>query len=110
MQRFLIQSSNFALLALLLIGVPAVAHAQMGDWQISPVSTLHRLIFFGLLIGGVGNGVAAGCLIKSRKERNLCWEWAVVFGGLLAMQFAFAHGYLNFEWLKQTLRWLQKHF
>jgi hypothetical protein len=110
MQRFFIQCANFALLALLLIGVPAVAHAQMGDWQISPAATLHKLIFGGLLIAAAGNGAAAGFLIKSRKERILCWEWAVVFGGLLAVQFAFTHGYLNFEWLKQALQWLQKHF
>ena len=69
MQRFFIQGANFALLALLLIGVPAVAHAQMGDWQITPASTLHRLIFGGLLIALVGNGAAAAFLIKSRKER-----------------------------------------
>jgi hypothetical protein len=110
MQRFLIQSANFALLVLLLIGVPAVAHAQMGDWQISPAATLHKLIFAGLLLAALGNGVAAGCLIKSRKERNLCREWAVVFGGLLAVQFAFTHGYLNFGWLKQALQWVQNHF
>jgi hypothetical protein len=109
MQRFLIQCANFALLALLLIGVPAVAHAQMGDLQISPASTLHKLIFGGLLIAVVGNA-AAGFLLKSRKERILCWEWAVVFGGLLAVQFAFTHGYFNFEWLKHALLWLQKHF
>jgi hypothetical protein len=109
MQRFLIQCANFALLVLLLIGVPAVAHAQMGDWQISPASTLHNLIFGGLLIATVGNAVAASFMIKSRKERVLCWEWAVVFGGLLAAQFAFAHGYFNFEWLKHALLWMQKH-
>ena len=110
MQRFLIQCANFALLVLLLIGVPAVAHAQMGDWQITPASTLHRLILGGLLIALVGNGAAAVFLIKSRKERILCWEWAAVFGGLLAVQFAFTHGCLNFEWLKHALQWLQKHF
>ena len=110
MQRFLIQCANFALLALLLIGVPAVAHAQMGDWQITPAATLHRLIFGGLLIALVGNGAAAAFLIKSRKERILCWEWAAVFGGLLAVQFAFTHGYFNFAWLKQALQWVQKHF
>ena len=110
MQRFFIQGANFALLVLLLIGVPAVAHAQMGDWQITPASTLHRLIFGGLLIALVGNGAAAAFLIKSRKERILCWEWAAVFGGLLGIQFAFTHGYFNFAWLKQALQWVQKHF
>ena len=110
MQRFLIQCANFALLVLLFIGVPAVAHAQMGGWEVTPVSTLHKLIFGGLLIAIVGNGIAAGFLIKSRKERVLCWEWTAVFGGLLAVQIAFIHGYLNFEWLKHALLWTQKHF
>ena len=110
MQRFLIQCANFALLVLLFIGVPAVAHARMGDWEVTPVSTLHKLIFGGLLIAIVGNGIAAGFLIKSRKERILCWEWAAVFGGLLAVQVAFIQGYLNFEWLKHALQWMQKHF
>jgi hypothetical protein len=109
MQRFLIQCANFALLVLLFIGVPAVAHAQMGDWEVTPVSTLHKLIFGGLLIAIMGNGIAAGFLIKSGKERILCWEWTAVFGGLLAVQIALIHGYLNFEWLKHALQWLQKH-
>jgi hypothetical protein len=110
MQRFLIQCANFALLALLLIGFPAAAHAQFGDWQISPAATMHRLIFWGLLIAAAGNGGAALFLIKGRKERILCWEWALVFGGLLAVQFAFTHGNFNFEWLKHALQWLRKHF
>jgi hypothetical protein len=110
MQRFLIQCANFALLVLLFIGVPAVAHAQMGDWQVTPASTLHQLIFWGLLVAVAANGIAAGFLIKGRKERVLCWEWAVVFAGLLAVQFAFTRGYLNFDWLKHALQWMQKHF
>ena len=110
MQRFLVQCANFAVLTLLLIGVPAVAHAQMGDWEITPASTLHKLIFVGLLVAAVGNGIVASLLVRSRKERILCWEWATVFSGLLVVQFAFSHGYLNFEWLKHTLQWMQKHF
>jgi hypothetical protein len=39
----------------------------------------------------------------------LCWEWAAVFGALLGVEFAFVQGWLNFNWLKQTLLWLQKH-
>ena len=110
MQRFLIQCAHFVLLVLLLIGLPAAVHAQMGDWQITPATSMHRLMFGGLLIAAAGNGAAAAFLIKSRKEKILCWEWAAVFGGLLAVQFAFSRGYLNFEWLKQALQWMRKHF
>ncbi len=109
MQRILIQAVNFFLLMVLFVGVPAVAHAQFGDWQITPATTIHHLIFAGLLIAAAGNVLSAWLLIKSKKERILCWEWAVVFGGLLAVQFAFIQGYLNFDWLKQALQWLQKH-
>ena len=110
MRRFFITSANCALLVLLLIGLPAAAHAQMGDWQITAATTLHRLMFVGLLIAAAGNGAAAAFLIKSRKEKILCWEWAAVFGGLLAVQFAFSRGHLNFEWLNQALQWMRKHF
>ena len=38
------------------------------------------------------------------------WSWSfVVFAVLLLVQFACQRGYINFEWLKQTLLWLQKH-
>jgi len=37
-------------------------------------------------------------------------EWTIIFGGLWLAWFAFARGWINFEWLKQTLLWLQKRF
>jgi hypothetical protein len=40
----------------------------------------------------------------------LCWEWTAVFIGLLFVQYAYLRGYFNFNWLKQTLLWFQKHF
>jgi hypothetical protein len=40
----------------------------------------------------------------------LCWEWAAVFGGLLLACHGYLRGYFNFNWLKQALLWLQKHF
>ena len=110
MQRFFILCANFVLLALLLVGLPAAARAQMGDWQVTTASTLHRLIFAGLLIAAAGNATAAAFLIKSRQERILCWEWTAIFGGLLVVQFAFSHGHLSFAWLKRVLLWMQKRF
>jgi hypothetical protein len=32
----------------------------------------------------------------------------IPFGGLLGVECAMAHGYLNFHWLKQMLLWLQQ--
>jgi hypothetical protein len=110
MQRFLIQSVNFVLLAIIFFGLPAVTGAQLGHWQISAAPQVQRLMFWGLALAAAGNAVAALGLIKSRKERKLCWEWAAVFIGLLLVQYAYLHGYFNFNWLKQALLWLQKHF
>ena len=109
MQRFLIIATNCAVLALLLIGLPAATHAQLGDWQISSVSTGRQLLFWGLA-AAAGNVLAALAFVKGRKGKMLCWEWAAVFGGLLLAGYGFRHGYFNFNWLKQTLLWLQSHF
>lgn len=108
-QRFLIQCANFLLLVLLLIGLPAAAHAQLGGWEIFPGAAYSRLMLAGLSLAAAGNAGAALFLIKARRERMLCWEWAAVFGGLLAVKFAFARGYLNFEWLKRALMWMRQH-
>ena len=110
MQRFLIQCINCVLLAIIFFGIPAVTGMQLGNWQISAVPQARRLMFWGLALAAAGNAVAALGLIKSRKERKLCWEWAAVFVGLLFVQFAYLRGYFNFNWLKRTLLWLQKHF
>ena len=110
MQRFLIQCVNFVQLAIIFFGLPAVTGMQFGGWQISSVPQARRLIFWGLALAVTGNTVAALGLIKSRKERKLCGEWAAAFVALLLVQYAFHRGYVNFDWLKQSLVWLQKHF
>jgi len=110
MQRVLIQCVNCVLLAIIFFGIPAVAGAQLGHWQIAAVPQVQRLMFCGLVFAVAGNVVAALGLIKSRKERKLCWEWAAVFIGLLFVQYTYRRGWFNFNWLKQTLLWLQKHF
>ena len=110
MQRFLIITANCALLALLLIGLPAATHAQWGDWQIASVSTGRRLLLWGLAIAMTGNILVGHTVVKGRKGKIFCWEWAAVFAGLLLAGWAYGHGYLNFNWLKQMLLWLQNHF
>jgi len=110
MQRFLIIATNCVLLALLLIGLPAATHVQLGDWQIASVSTGRHLLLWGLIIGVIGNILAGRFMVKGRKGKVLCWEWTAVFIGILLVYWGYTRGYFSFNWLKQTLLWLQNHF
>ena len=109
MQRFSIIAANCLWLALLLIGLPAATDAEWGDWQIASLSTGRQLLFWGLAIGVGGNILAGLALVKGRKGKILCWEWAAIFIGLLLVGRGFTRGYFNFNWLKQVLLWLQNH-
>lgn len=64
------------------------------------------LIFYGLVVAAAANALMA-MLLKNTRTQILCWEWAAVFGGLLAIEYAYTSGYLNFDWLKKSLLWLQ---
>ena len=108
MQRLFIQVLNCALLVLIFIGLPAATRAQLGGWQIYSGPQSQALMLWASMLAAVGNLVAALGLVKSRKERKLCWEWTAVFAGLLLAQYAFHRGYFNFDWLKRALLWLQK--
>jgi hypothetical protein len=110
MQRFLIQILNFSLLFILLVGLPAATRAQFGNWQISSAATARLIIFWGLGLAAGINVIGALFLIKSQKDRKHCWEWAAIFGALWLAYFGFVRGWFDFEWLKQALLWLQKHF
>jgi hypothetical protein len=110
MQRFLIKCANCALLVILVVGVPAVTRAQFGNYQIASATRLQLLLFWGLSLALGGNILAATFLVKGRKERILCWEWAAVFGVLLFAYSTFLLGYFNFNWLKQALLWIQQRF
>ena len=110
MQRFLIITTNCALLVLLLIGLPAAAREHFGNLQLSSASIGRLLMFWGLGISAAANIFAALIFVKGRKPKMLCWEWAAIFGGLWLAYFGFVRGWLNFEWLKQMLQWLQKYF
>jgi hypothetical protein len=108
MQRFLIKCVNFALLIIIVIGIPAVTRAQFWNFQIASAPILHWLSFWALSLA-LGGNILAAALFKGRKERILCWEWAAVFGVLLFAYSAFALGYFKFNWLKRSLLWLQSH-
>ncbi|MGO8763603.1 MAG: hypothetical protein ACLQSR_00525 [Limisphaerales bacterium] len=109
MQRFLIKCANCASLVIIVIGLPAVTRARFGAWQITSAPTLQLLLFWGLSLALGANIFAGAFVLKGRKERTLCWEWAAVFGVLLFAYSAFVLGYLNFNWLKRSFLWLQNH-
>jgi hypothetical protein len=110
MQRFLIITTNCALLVLLLIGLPAATRAHLGNVQLSSASTGRLLMFWGLGIAAGGNFFAGIILVKGRKAKILCWEWTAIFGALLLAYYGFTRGYFNFDWLKHALQWLQTKF
>ena len=107
MQRFLIQCVNGALLIVMVIGVPAVTRAQFWNVQIASAPKLQLLLFWGFSLALAGNLAAGAFLIKRRKERLVCFEWAAVFGALLFAYTAYVLGYLNFHWLQKFLARLQ---
>ncbi len=108
MPRFLIKMANVVWLVIIFIGVPAITHAQVGNWHITPASTSRALIFGGLTFAAATNTLLAMTL-KKRKDQILCWEWVAAFGGLLIVQYAYTSGYLTFDWLRRTLHWFQTH-
>ncbi|MDD5138929.1 MAG: hypothetical protein PHY43_01560 [Verrucomicrobiales bacterium] len=110
MQRFLIITTNCVLLVLLLIGLPAATRAQLGGVQLSSASTGQQIMFWGLGIAGAANILVALIFVKAGKHKILCWEWAAIFAALWLAYFGFVRGWFNFEWLKQALQWVQKHF
>ena len=107
MSRFLVKVINVAWLVLIFIGVPAITHAQVGNWNITQASTARMLVFGGLALAAAANAILALAAFKKHKDRLLCWEWVAVFVGLLIVQYAYTKGYLNFNWLKKALRWIQ---
>ncbi len=107
-QQFLIKGVNCGLLVIILIGIPTVTGARFGHLSVSSATTAQVLILWSLTLAVVGNSMAALSFGKAQKLQVLCWEWAVIFGSLLGIEVALIHGYLNFNWLKQGLLWLQK--
>ena len=109
MPQFCIKCINCGLLVIILIGIPAITGARFGHLEISSARTAQALKLWGLSLALVGNSVAALSMGKARKEQALCCEWALVFASLFGIEYALSHGHLNFNWLKQSLLWLQKH-
>ena len=103
MQRFLIKCVNCALLVLIVIGIPAITRVEFRGLLLGSGEKLQLLLFWAFALALGLNAVAASFILKSKKERVLCWEWAAVYGVLLFAYCAFVFGYYNFDWLKNFL-------
>ena len=109
MRRWLIHAVNSALLVIILIGVPAVTSARFGRVRLSSDPQLQGLTLGGLVLVAAGN-LAVMLLGKERNGRRACAAWVLLFGLILAAEFSYARGYIDFDWLKKLLRWFQEHF
>ncbi len=109
MQRLLINTVNCALLILILIGVPAATHEQFWNWQISKSATTQNVMFGGLVLAIILNVLGAILFIPGPKAKESCAKWAFIFGGFLFLEYAYVHDWINFNWLKKFLLWLQNH-
>jgi len=109
MQKLLINSVNCALLILILVGVPAITHEQFWNWQISSAPMAQKLMFGGLILAIAVNVLGATIFIPGPKAKALCAMWSFIFGGLLFVEYALIRGWINFNWLKNSLTWLQNH-
>jgi hypothetical protein len=108
MQRALIQCANSFLLILILIGVPAITSARLGSLQLSSAPKTQILTLWGLALAVVANSFVALALVSGRRERLLCWRWAALFGMIFLIEYLYVHAYVNFDWLREALLWLQK--
>lgn len=109
MQRLLINTVNCALLIVIVVGIPAITHEQFWNWQISSAPTTQKLMFGGLILGIVANVLGATIFVPGPKAKALCAKWSFIFGGLLFVEYAFIRGWISFNWLKNSLQWLQNH-
>jgi hypothetical protein len=106
-QRFFIIVANCVLLAAAIIGVPEIAGVRFWRWQISSITVAQTLMLWGLALAAIGNAGAALFLIKNRKTRALCWQWAAIFGVLLGVEYALVRGWISLHWLQRALLWFR---
>ncbi len=109
MRQMLIKGANCALLIIALIGIPAITSVGFGRLRIASAPTQRMLILWTLSLAAALNLLAAMGGIGDARGRRLCRDWAVAFLGLLGVEYAYFHGYMDFHWLKQALLWLKSH-
>jgi hypothetical protein len=107
MRRFFVHVSNVCVLAVILIGLPAVTGRTFIGLRVSDAALSQRLRLWGLGLATVANAAAALALFRTGKEQKACRVWALLFGALLGVASLHAAGLVSFHWLKVLLLWLK---
>jgi Co/Zn/Cd efflux system component len=110
MQRLLVQLANVFVLVVIVIGVPAITSLRFGSVRLLSDARLQMLTLGGFGLAVAVNLIGAIAFSKDRKGRNTCWTWALLFALMLAAEYAYIRGYLQFGWLKDLLLWAEEKF
>ncbi|MCL4181005.1 MAG: hypothetical protein KJ072_25080 [Verrucomicrobia bacterium] len=101
-RRPAIRALNVALLAVLLVGVPAVTGVSLGVFRISSPDWLGRLLLGGLALGVLANGLL-GWGTRHRQERAILLGWMFLHAALLLVVLLAHFGWIEFGWLREWL-------
>ena len=103
MKRMILTAANICLLVFLLFAVPEMTSKRLGGLTVSARSPAWLLTQWGLVAALAGNLVAAWVTRRNRRDSRLCLGWTAVFGVLLVVAHLHFYGYVQFDWLKDTL-------
>jgi hypothetical protein len=98
-----IHGLNIGLIAILLVGVPAVTGISLGALRVSSDHWLGRLVMGGLALGVVVNGMVV-IASRNRKERSVCLGWMLLHAAVLGVAWLAHLGWIEFGWLRDLLR------
>jgi hypothetical protein len=93
-----------------LLGHPGGYRGAVWGWQISAVPQARRLMFWGLALAVAGNAVAALGPDQKPQGTEIMLGMDGGFYRTTPYPIRIPARHFNFNWLKQTLLWLQKHF
>lgn len=110
MSSFVIQLINWGVLAVIVIGFPAISSLRIGNLQLTSTPVFQLLTLWGFVLAAGANLVTGFFLARRRKLRRVCYTWAFVHGGFLVFEYLVFEGVIDFEWLKQSLLWLREQF
>lgn len=108
MGHCVIHSFNGIALGIILIGVPSVTSIRFGAFQIGS-RPLFEILTIGLIVAILAVNLLGWLLAKS-KNRAIWFRWIALLLMLLGTELAYFSGYLRFDWLEESLRWMQSRF